>query len=53
MEAGIFRVMTGVAWVVRLQRRRRHIVAATPELHLLLTKFRGQVTLVKPLKGTG
>ena len=50
MEHGIFRIITGVARVIGVERRRRHIEAAAPELHLLLPVFRGGLAFIESLE---
>ncbi len=49
-EAGVARVSPRVAGIASLQGRRRHVIAAPPQKHLLLAELRGRFGFVQPLQ---
>src|SRR5207253_2353196 len=50
IDAGVARVKARVARIVARKRRRRNVVAAAPDLHLILTVAGGGLGLVEPLQ---
>ena len=50
-QRGIAQIARRMTCIVHIERRRRHIVGAAPQVHLLIAEFRRRLCLVQALQG--